>query len=81
MTGDWKYICLDLDGGTVLLFPPHLAHADVALRFRPSKPESAGFVRFDEQEQAFVCYGRSDTLKLEPKDEDTFLVNMLMNDR
>lgn len=75
---DWKYICFALDGGTVILFPPHLSHADVAERFR-GKAESAGFVRFDEEHGEMVCYGRSETLKLEPKDGDDFLVNMLLS--
>lgn len=75
---DWKYICLDLDGGTVVLFPPTMTHADVAARFQPSQAESAGFVRFDETSRRFVCYGRSESLKLTTKADDAVFVNRLM---
>lgn len=79
MGDDWKYICFALpEADTAVLFPPHLSHADVAERFAPAKPLSAGFVRFDESTKLFVCYGRSDSLKLGPTSEDDFYVNQLL---
>jgi hypothetical protein len=76
---DWKYIVFDWAATpTAVLFPPHLTHADVAYNFRPAKPVGAGFVRFDEARRELVCYGRSESLKLGPREEDSFYVNRLM---
>lgn len=77
--GDWKYIVVELpESPTAVLFPPHVSHADMADRFKPFKALSAGFVRFDESRKEFACYGRSDTLRLSPAEEDAFYVNRLL---
>ena len=79
MGDDWKYIVFDLmESPTVVLFPPHVSHADMAHRFRPIKPLSAGFVQWDDSRREFACYGRSDSLGLGSAEEDSFYVNRVM---
>jgi hypothetical protein len=79
MGDDWKYIVFDLpESPTAVLFPPHITHADMARRFRPAVALSAGFVRWDGERQEFACYGRSDSLDIDPTDDDAFYVNRLL---
>lgn len=61
-----KYIRYESDNGedTVIIFPQWVVHADVAHRLRVT-PISAGFIAIDFVDGKVVCYGHSESLRLE----------------
>lgn len=69
-----KYICIqDADEGieSIVIFPKHINHDRMAFavgRFK-AKTVSAGFIAPD-----WTCFGRSETLNMESRKEDTELL-------
>jgi hypothetical protein len=80
MGDDWKYLVLDLAdaGETMLIFPPHSIHAEVADRFPGIEILSAGFINYSHTERKLQCYGRSDSLRLGAKETDSILATRLL---
>ena len=76
----WKYILFDfpVTGNVIILFPPHLSHADMKNAFSNIEAESAGFVRLDEFGKELICYGKSDSLGLASKPGDAIYANYLL---
>lgn len=69
-----KYVRFSDDGFAI--FTPHAKHSDIAKTFEPSKPVSAGFINLSDEE--ITAEGRSDSLDLEPLDDDAdFLADVL----
>ena len=77
----WKYIMLDMpmSGDTIFIFPPHFSHADMKRAFDHVEVLSAGFVKFDETEKKFVCYGKSDSLGIGSRPDDAWFASKLLN--
>lgn len=76
----WKYVMFSSPfiGPTIILFPPHLNHTDMANAFSHREVVSAGFVMQGEDGN-LVCYGRSDSLKVDSKPEDSVYANLLLH--
>ena len=77
----WKYIlfCTAMHGETIVLFPPHITHADMCSAFPRDKVISAGFLNFNEETKRFICYGKSTSLGVESRpEEDEFFANKLV---
>lgn len=76
----WKYIlfCKAMHGETIVLFPPHITHADIRDAFPHDEVLGAGFVRFDETTKRLICYGKSTSLGVESRPDDEFFANKLV---
>lgn len=83
-----KYIMIRFTKGATrtlpIIFPEHLTHAGVAAamahcaEMQGGEVVSAGFVSFqsDNELLGLEAYGKSESLKLESREEDTFILNM-----
>ena len=77
---NWKYVVLDMpQAETIIIFPPHLTHADMTMGF---PAVSAGFLSFRQSTKKFFCYGSSSSLGIPSRpDEDAWYANKLLNPR
>lgn len=80
MNTDWKYVLMyfPIGGYVIIIFPPVITHAEVARGFPGATPESAGFLTLDEFGKDFICYGKSDSLRLSSKPGDAVYANKLL---
>ena len=77
-----KYISFEGPAGEfMVIFSQSVYHRDMAYALKKvgAKPVGAGFVKIPKEEEAIsvrpYCYGRSDSLKMKPRDpEDDILL-------
>lgn len=73
---NFKYIIFDgPTGEEPILFPPWINHDDMA-RKMGRKAISAGFVKMADDD--VTCYGKSLSLNLRAREEDSHIVEMLL---
>lgn len=86
-----KYVIFDIDGlEQPIVFPELITHRDLAMRIR-GEPVSAGFVVLTtttvegtiepKAEAGYYCYGRSESLNLDSRPEDSDILNKLISGR